>query len=136
MPDAFVDTNVFLHAYTGDARSLECARFLAQLEAGTLSARLEDYVLHELSYIWQRYFRQATRDDVALELASLLAWPGVLTRDREELTRAVRRWQVSPLGFVDALLIERALGEQVPVYTKNVRDFVSSGIEVPDPLPG
>jgi predicted nucleic-acid-binding protein len=135
MAEGLLDTNVIIHGYTHDDQTEECARLLSDLENGRQFARVESYILHELSYAWKHYFRRATRDDIAEVLLAILAWPGVEVQDRLELARAVRRWQSGTIGFVDALLIERALAEGVAIFTKNVRDFEGQGVDVPDPLP-
>jgi hypothetical protein len=38
-PAGLLDTNVFIHAHTTDANGEECRRFLAALEAGSVSCR-------------------------------------------------------------------------------------------------
>lgn len=55
--DGLLDTNVVVHAHTTDARSEECRRFLRALESGTVRARLEPLILHELSYALPHYVK-------------------------------------------------------------------------------
>src|SRR5688572_2438902 len=131
MPEGLVDTNVFIHANTTDALSEECARFLTALKDGRQFARLEEAVVHELSFAWRHVFQQASRDDIATYLLTVLTWPGIVVDDRSRLIGAVRRWQASSIGFIDALLSEKALEEDRPVYTKNRRDFRRQGVDVP-----
>jgi hypothetical protein len=104
------------------------------LQAGTQTAVLDSVVVHELTYAWPRYVKDASKDDIARYILGVLRMPGV-TGETELLADVVRRWQTSSISFVDCLLLERALRDGVPVYTKNVRDFRSQGVEVPDPLP-
>ena len=93
-------------------------------------------VLHELTYVLPRYLKQMTRSDVAEYLLMLISWPGVRC-DRQLFGDALRRWRDTPgLGFVDAYLAALAVRRGVAVYTKNVREFVGQGVEVPNPLPG
>ena len=135
MADGLLDTNVFIHAYTRDTMAQECRGFLVALEQGTVRARLEPVVLHELTYTLPRYMKQMTRDDVAVYLSMVLSWPGVLG-EKDVLVDAVERWWRTPgLAFVDAYLAALAVQEGCPVYTKNVRDLVGQGVQVPDPLP-
>ncbi len=47
--EGLIDTNLFIHAHTTDSASDECREFLRALEAGTVRARLEPLILHELS---------------------------------------------------------------------------------------
>jgi len=82
-----------------------------------------------------RYLRQLRRTDVAAYLLMLLGWPGI-EADKDILTTAVELWGGHPqLSFVDAYLAARGNREDRPVFTKNVGDFRSTGVEVPDPLP-
>jgi predicted nucleic acid-binding protein len=135
MTEGVLDTNVFLHAQTTDAHSEECRRFLAALEQGQVRARLEPLVLHELSYSLTHYLKQLTREQIAQYLLSVLSWAGV-EGDIELMVETVERWGHTPrLSFVDAYLATVATEWQCPVYTKNVRDLESQGVEVPRPLP-
>jgi predicted nucleic acid-binding protein len=63
--EGLIDTKVFLRAQTTDDRSEECRKFLRALQRGTLTARLETMVLHELSYALKHYVKQMQREDVA-----------------------------------------------------------------------
>src|SRR5690349_5491705 len=119
-----LDTNVFLHAHTHDAFSEECGRFLAALEAGDVSARLEPLILHELSYALPHYLKQMTRADMAEYLLMVLAWPGV-RGDKATMIDAVQRWRVSAgLAFADAYLAALASRERTVVFTKNVDELL------------
>jgi hypothetical protein len=91
-------------------------------------------VVHELTYIWPRYIKGATKQDIATYVLEVLTMPGIVG-DTALLPRTIRRWRDTNVGFVDCLLTERALQDEVPVYTKNVRHFQGKGVEVPDPLP-
>jgi predicted nucleic acid-binding protein len=134
MSDGLLDTNVFLHAHTTDALSVECQQFLAALEAGTVRAQMEPLVLHELSYALKHYLKQMTRQDIAQYLLTVLGWKGV-TGEKDTLAQTVQRWVQTPgLAFVDAYLAELAQQRDCPVYTKNVRKFRAQGVVVPNPL--
>lgn len=133
--DGLLDTNVFIHAHTTDELSVECQRFLAAIERGDIEAYLEPLVLHELSYALPRYMRQMTRAQVAQYLGMVLSWPGV-RGDKDVMLDAVERYDDTPrLAFVDAYLAALATRRQCPVYSKNVQELTSQGVNVPDPLP-
>jgi len=135
VPDGLVDTNVFIHAQTHDAFAEECLRFLEAVERGDVRAEIDAMVLHELSYALPHYRKGMPRDQVAEYLLAILAWPGA-TGDKSVLAQAVQGWRTSPgLAFVDAYLAARAAQEQKVVYTKNVRELRSQGVDVPEPLP-
>ncbi|MCC7369281.1 MAG: type II toxin-antitoxin system VapC family toxin [Chloroflexi bacterium] len=130
-----LDTNIFLHAHTTDAHSQECQRFILALEIGRVRARLEPMVVHELSYALPRYLQQMTRADVAEYLEMILSWPGV-EADKETLLDTIRRWGSTPgLAFVDAYLAALASRRRCSVYTMNLRELRSQGVDAPSPLP-
>ncbi len=133
--DSLIDTNVVLHAQTNDELSGECKRFLAALQRGTLRARLEPVVLHKLTYVLRRYLKQLDRTAVAAYLRSMLTWPGI-QGDIDLMDETLRRWLETPgLSFVDVHLAALAARHNSPIYTKNVRDFLGQGVEVPLTLP-
>lgn len=131
-----IDTNVFVHALKDDPQSEECRAFVLLLQEGRMRVRLEPYVLHELTYILSRRFRDWNRAQLSAFLFNLLDWPGIES-DRSLLESAVVRWsEVPALSFVDALLWSESTRDGSAIFTKNVKDFEKSGIDVPDPLPG
>jgi predicted nucleic acid-binding protein len=133
--EGFLDTNVVVHAFTNDPLSRECMAFLEKLESGERSARLEIFVVHELSYILPRYLKQLSRAEIGRILEDLLGWPGVIVSDRELLIEAISRWSRSQsLGFVDSLLISQARSHGLPIFTKNVREMSGFGVEIPSNL--
>lgn len=134
MADGLLDTNVFIHSHAGDSFTQECRGFLAALEQGSVHAVLEPVVLHELSYALPHYVKQMTREDVAEYLLMVLGWDGI-RGDKDLMVDTVERWRGSPgLSFADAYLAAAAALRGCPVYSKNVRDFESQGVSVPQPL--
>jgi predicted nucleic acid-binding protein len=125
-----------VHAQTPNPFREECRRFLRALRDGRVEADVELAVLHELTYVLPRYLKQMTRSDIADYLLMLIGWPGVQC-DKQLFGDTIRRWRDTPrLGFVDAHLAALAARRACAVYTKNIREFVAQGVEVPDPLPG
>jgi len=135
MTDGFIDTNVIIHALTGDHHSAECQAFLAKLEAGESRAILEPYVIHELTYALPRIQKQLTKAEIARIVINIVSWPGVIVNKQAEVVDGITRWAASQgLAFVDAMLAASAINRQVPVYTKNLRELRAQGAEVPDSL--
>jgi len=133
-PAGLLDTNVFIHAHTSDAHAADCRAFLAALERGERTARVEPLVLHELSYALPHYLKQMSRDDVGQYLLMVLSWPGVVG-DVSLMVDTVQRWRRTPgLSFADAYLCAVALRDAVPVYSKNLRELRGQGVEAPSPL--
>jgi predicted nucleic acid-binding protein len=136
MNSGYVDTNLFVHAISHDAHTDECTQFLGALEQGTIQARLEPIVLHELSYALPCFAKHLSREDVARYLLSILDWPGILC-NKPICADTVNRWRQTPgLGFADAYLAALASRDDAPVFTKNVRELRGQGVLVPDPLTG
>lgn len=130
-----VDMNVFVHAQSHDSLSQECRDFLDAVQRGTIQVELPVVVLHELTYVLPRYLRQFSRVDVVVYLRSVLSWPGI-HGDKDLMIEAVNRWARTPgLSFVDAYLSALATRRQCPVYTKNIRELVGQGVDVPAVLP-
>ncbi len=136
MAEGLLDTNVFIHAHANDSFTLECRRFLAALEKGSINAQLEPMILHELSYALPHYVKEMRREQVADYLLMVLSWSGV-QGDKRAMVDAVQRWHASSsLAFADAYLAALASQRACPVYTKNVRELEAQGVAVPQPLPG
>jgi hypothetical protein len=130
-----LDTTIYVHSLTNDAQREECRRFLRALFNDELSAELDIVVLHELTYSIPRYLKGTSKEDVVRMLVWLIDMPGIVC-DKVLFRDALARWSEQPrLGFVDAYLGARAARDNVPVFTKNVRDLRSQGVEVSDPLP-
>ncbi len=135
MPEGYLDTNVFIHAYANDSSTEECRRFLLGVEAGRQRAVLEPVVLHELSYALPRYLKQLTREEVADYLLMVVGWAGIQC-GKDLLVDALQRWRATRrLGFADAYRAALASANRSFVFTKNVADFRAQGVAVPDPLP-
>jgi len=134
--DGLLDTNVFIHAHATDDHAAECRAFLAAIEGGRVSARLEPLILHELSYALPHYVRQMGRAEVAEYLLMVLGWQGV-RGEVDLLVDTVERWRdTAGLSFADAYLAALAVRLGAPVYSKNLRELQAQGARVPAPLPG
>lgn len=135
MASGRIDTNIFVHALKNDPQSEECRAFVRLLQEGRVRARLEPYVVHELSYVLPRRLPEWDRKQLGAFLLNLVDWPGIEC-DRPLLESAIVRWSSGPrISFVDAMLWAEALRYGAPIYTKNVKDFVGGEVWVPDPLP-
>jgi predicted nucleic acid-binding protein len=132
-----LDTNVLLHPHFANPHSDECRRFLLDVQAGRARVWLEPLVLHEFCYLLRRFFRSASRRQIASYLRQIVLAPGVRCAEPDVLVAAIARWESRDgLDFVDAYLVELAQQRGgVPIYSKNVRELRAAGARVPDPLP-
>ena len=127
-----LDTTILIHSLTNDEWSEPATRLLEEIETGRRRVYVDALVVHEFTFVYRRYRKQADREEIATAILALLGWSGVIG-STVQLREAVARWQADPgLGFVDAYLAVRAATEGMPVYTVNVRDFHRQGVEVPD----
>lgn len=76
--DGLVDTNVFVYAYANDGRTEECARFLRQVQSGSVRVELHPLVVHELTYILKRFGVFPHKAAAAAYVRSFLRWPGIV----------------------------------------------------------
>jgi len=131
-----LDTNVVIHSFAHDAHSAECSRFMRALRDGHTSATLDPLVIHELTYALPQFIKQMSRPELAAFLLEMIGWEAVRCDNKALLVDTLERWRDrAGLGFVDAYLSALALRRDLPVYTKNVRHFLTQGVDVPDPLP-
>jgi predicted nucleic acid-binding protein len=129
-----IDTNVIIHAHTSDTHAEDCRAFLRALECGDRKARIEPTILHELSFALPHYLKQMGKEEVGQYLLMLLSWPGVVG-DINLLTDTVERWRATPgLSFADAYLSALALSDDVPVYSKNLKELRAQGVDAPSLL--
>lgn len=127
-----LDTTVLIHSLTNDEWSQAAVGLLEQIETGHRRVYVDAVVVHEMTYVYPRYRKGASREEIALSIDTLLEWPGVVG-PKATLRAAVARWRAdSALGFVDAYLGVRAEMDQLPVYTVNRKDFQRQGVEAPD----
>ncbi len=135
MTDGVIDSNVIMHALTHDENSQECSAFMACLRDGKLRARLEPYVVHELTYAIPRLEKGWSKERLAETLLLVIDFPGVQC-DRALLKSAIGRWVSKPgVSFVDALLWAQAANTGSSVFTINTRHFEGAGVDAPRPLP-
>jgi predicted nucleic acid-binding protein len=131
--DGLLDTNVLIHSLMVDTHSEECATFLMSLEAGERSARLEPYIVYEMTYVMSRHLKLSKSEIVSI-LLRIVQWPGIQC-DNLLLSGALLRWRDRPgVSFVDALLASQAILNSAAVFTINTKDFEDLEIRIPKPL--
>jgi len=96
---------------------------LQALQDGRAEGWIAPTVVHELTYVLTRLPTFKTRSAIAIYLAAILSYPGVLSDDKSLLVATVGRWAAGTLSFVDALLTELAQRDSRPVCSVNARDF-------------
>ncbi len=123
-----------MHALSNDSHSAECSALLEALRQNAVTAVFDILVLHELTYAIPRYRKGSTRSGLASFLTGVIEMPGVVC-DKALFIDSLKRWSETPgLGFVDAYLASRAVSEDAPILTKNIRELRSQGATVADPL--
>jgi predicted nucleic acid-binding protein len=102
---AFVDTNVLIRHLTGDPPAQ--ARRAAHYLEGADALLLPDLILAEVAYVLESYY-EVEREQVAVTLRAVLAFPAIRVLDRELLQRAIEVYEVNRLDFADAYLVASA----------------------------
>ena len=99
---AFVDTNILVRHLTGDPPEM-AARATAYLrcESGLL---LTDLVVAETVYVLESFY-EATRDQVAHSMRSLLSFDTVICVDSALLLRAIEVYETDRVDFAEAYLV-------------------------------
>jgi predicted nucleic acid-binding protein len=99
---AFLDTNVLVRHLTGDPPDLadRATRYLAAAD----ELLLPDLIVAELAYVLESFY-EATRDQVAATLRSVLAFSAIRVVDDDLLLRAVEVYDIDRLDFADAYLV-------------------------------
>jgi predicted nucleic acid-binding protein len=98
---AFVDTNILIRHLTGDPPAM-AARATAYLAAES-ELLLTDLVAAETVYVLESFY-EASRDDVAEALRSLLAFDSVVCIDTALLLRALEVYETELIDFAEAYL--------------------------------
>jgi predicted nucleic acid-binding protein len=99
---AFVDTNILVRHLTGDPPEM-AARASAYLEAEELLL-LTDLVAAETVCVLESFY-EATREEVAQAVRSLVAFDSVVCVDTSLLLRAVEVYETDRMDFAEAYLV-------------------------------
>jgi predicted nucleic acid-binding protein len=99
---AFVDTNVLVRHLTGDPPAM-AARATAYLRAEP-ELLLTDLVAAETVYVLESFY-QASRNQVAEAVRSLVAFDSIVCVDPALLLRAVEVYETERIDFAEAYLV-------------------------------
>lgn len=102
---AFVDTNVLVCHLTGDPPDL-AARAIAYLAAAA-ELLLPDLVVAETVYVLEPFY-EASIDQVARVVRSVIAFPAIRTVDPALLLRSLEVYETRRLDFAEAYLVASA----------------------------
>lgn len=99
---AFVDTNVLVRHLTGDPRDL-AARATAYL-GSERELLLTDLVAAKTVYVLESFY-EASRDEVATAMRSLVAFDSIVCVDPALLLRAIEVYETDRIDFAEAYLV-------------------------------
>lgn len=99
---AFVDTNVLVRHLTGDPANL-AARATAYL-GSEQELLLTDLIAAETAYVLESFY-EASRDEVAEALRSLVAFESIVCVDPALLLRAIEVYETDRIDFAEAYLV-------------------------------
>ena len=117
-PAALPDTNFILRYLLRDIEEqfVESNAFFENVRTGRASARIAESVLVECLYILTKYYG-VSRADAAVNLTILLKYKGIVTTDKEVLTKSLSLFSQTTLEPVDCILAARAKVAGNPVMT-------------------
>lgn len=99
---AFVDTNVLVRHLTGDPANL-AARATAYL-GSERELLLTDLVAAETVYVLESFY-EASREEVASAMRSLVAFDSIVCVDPALLLRAIEVYETDRIDFAEAYLV-------------------------------
>ena len=99
---AFVDTNVLVRHLTGDPPAM--ARRATQFLSEASELLLTDLVAAEMIYVLESFY-EASRDQIAEAMRSLLAFDAIVVVDAALLLRAIEIYEVDRLDFAESHLV-------------------------------
>lgn len=99
---AFLDTNILVRHLTGDPHNM-AARATAYLRSER-ELLLTDLVAAETVYILESFY-EASREQVAVALRSLVAFDSIVSVDPALLLRAIEVYETDRLDFAEAYLV-------------------------------
>ena len=102
---AFLDTNVLIRHFTGDAPELaaRATRFLANVE----ELLVPDLIIAEVVYVLESFY-EVERPQVAELARAVIAFPAVTVIDQDLLLRAIEVYEVDRIDFAKAYLVANA----------------------------
>jgi predicted nucleic acid-binding protein len=107
---AFIDTNIIVRHLTGDppAMAERATRFFASQR----DLLLTDLILAETVYVLESFY-EASRDQVAEAIRSMIAFESIVCVDPAMLLRAIEVYETDRLDFAEAYLVASAESTQV-----------------------
>ncbi len=104
-----LDTNIIIRFLIGDdekflAKSIE---YFQEIEKAALQVEILEGVLMEAFFVLTKFYK-LPREEVILDLKTILALDGVVNRDKIILHEALTIVEVKNIDFVDALICAKS----------------------------
>lgn len=98
----FVDTNILVRHLTGDPADMaaRATAYLAEAE----ELYLTDLIVAETVYVLESFY-EASREQIAIAMRSLVSMRSVVTVDPALLLRAIEVYETDRLDFAEAYLV-------------------------------
>lgn len=123
MASAVLDTNVILRFLLADEPSLyaQSREIMDRVESGELVAQVSDAVLAECIYVL-RDFYGVPKERYAAELLTVISFRGVSRSHMPVLIGALKLYQGTNIGFVDAhiLILSQRLGAKLITFDRKL----------------
>lgn len=121
---AFLDTNVIVRHLTDDPPEI-AARARAFLASGE-QLLLTDVIVAETIYVLESFY-EVRREEVALLMRSVVAFPAIDTGDPALLLRALEVYETERIDFAEAYLVASAeiSGSKIASFDRSIERVAS-----------
>ncbi len=102
---AFIDTNILIRHLTNDPPEMgaRATAFLAEAD----ELLLPDLIVAEIVYVLESFY-EVPREQIAVLLRSVIAFPAIATLDSALLLRSLEVYEVHRIDFAEAYLVASA----------------------------
>ncbi len=104
-----LDTNIIIRFLIGDDKTFldESIKYFQEIEKASLQVEILEGVLMEAFFVLTKFYK-LPREEVILDLKTILALDGVVNRDKIILHEALSIVEAKNIDFVDALICAKS----------------------------
>lgn len=122
----FVDTNIFIRYLTKDnpIQSQKAYEFMKTLESGPQKAETSEAVIVEIVHVLSsKILYNLPRTEIRDKVLVILGLSGLRVPKKNMIAMAIQRYASTKHDFVDCLIVQHVLREQLPAVISFDEDF-------------